>query len=118
MKKIDKLLETTMQYYSNAMVESMNKSLFADGFIKPVKFWNEPIFTIKIPYPYIDTEYDSEYGEGRKGLFIGIWEINIGNKKIVNNNYKEEYKRWKKQSNKTITWSRYTPLKVKLPKQG
>lgn len=99
-----------LDYYASAtakvLADSMNYQMFEKSFLisKPKKYWYEPRFTVNIPYPYLDQEYDGE----RTGLFIGWKEINIGKRKVVNKTYKEEMKLWKKP--KTMTFTRYGKL--------
>ena len=90
------------------MADIMNKSLFADMIIKPTKYYIKPIISFKIPYPYIDTDYESD----RTGIFLGWYEVNIGKRKIKNENYKEQIKKWKEQ-NKTVYFIRESNFKMK-----
>lgn len=63
--------------------------------IKPVKYYYKPRLIVKIPYLYIDKDWDT----GKRGLFLGIHEIEIGKRKIKNENYKKQLKEWKKENN-------------------
>lgn len=110
-KKVD-LFGETINALSQTFMNEMNRQLFAPlpMFEKPKRYYTVPRFIIRIPYLKLDTEYDSEWGEGRKGLFLEWKEIRIGSKKKLNINYKEEMKRWKKTP-KTIKFSRYTGTK-------
>jgi len=110
---IDKLGEATAKYYDKILMDTLTTPL---SYFKepPVKFWYEPIFTIKVPHIYSDYEnYDEDGNDGgRKGLFFEWKEIGIGKRKIINKNYNKElkeYNKWKK-STSTIKWSRYNPL--------
>lgn len=113
-KKID-LLSETLNNLSGAFVDEMNRQLFTSllMFEKPKRYYTVPRFVIRIPYLRLDREYDSEWEEGRKGLFLEWMEIPIGKKKELNTNYKEEMKRWK-ETPKTIKFSRYTGIKKSL----
>ena len=62
---------------------------------KPVKYYYKPRLVIKIPYLYIDKDWDT----GKRGLFLGIHEIEIGKRKIKNENYKKQMAEWKKENN-------------------
>jgi hypothetical protein len=83
--------EATTKYFSEQITKNVLGVL--DGSFlweKPHKYWYKPILLIRLPYPYIQMTED-----GIRGLFIGWYEINIGKRKIINTNYKEEFKKWK-----------------------
>lgn len=86
-------LKYVSDLYSDRMVQMMNKSLFVDKFLnkKPVKYYFRPLFTLKIPYLYIDMDYEND----RKGLFLGFKEIEVGKIRYENKDYKKEKKEWK-----------------------
>lgn len=86
------------KYYLNKTADTIFKrSILFDNLlnIKPSRYYTKPIISFKIPYPYIDFDYESD----RKGLFIGWYEINIGKQKVKNENYKEELKKYKDKKN-------------------
>lgn len=93
----DELLETTMGYYQDKMIDAMNKSIYFDSWlgVKPLKYYIKPIISFKIPYPYIDLDSESD----RRGLFIGWHSIEIGKRKIKNEKYKEQMKKYKESKN-------------------
>jgi hypothetical protein len=84
------------QITSQLMMKKVVDNIYVDNsFIweKPVKFWYRPRFTIKIPYLYIDGEFDGD----RKGLFFGWYPIRIGKRKVINENYRKEMEKYRKQ---------------------
>jgi hypothetical protein len=84
---------------ANLFADKISDSIYADNsflFGKPVKFWYKPILIIRVPYFYIDRE-NNEDGDGRKGLFFGWYPIEIGKRKVINENYKKEMDKYKKE---------------------
>lgn len=112
-KETTNLMNEALKYYEQAMVDSMNKSIYFDSWlnIKPLKYYVKPIISFKIPYPYIDLDYESD----RKGLFIGWYEVNIGKRKFKNENYKEEMKKYR-ENKKTVYFVKDSNFQWKTPK--
>ena len=102
--------DVTDKYLVKMVADEMLRPSFFDSFMfeKPKKYYFEPRFTLSLPYLCLDTE-NSEYGNGRKGLFVAWKHIDIGKKKIKNEKYKEQLVKWNKMSI-TTKFSRFNNL--------
>lgn len=89
-----------LKLYESDLIKAMNHSIYGDLVkIKPSKYFSIPIISFKIPYIYFDEEIYDEMGDGgRKGLFFEWKKIEIGKKKVLNVNYKEQLKEYKKRN--------------------